>query len=77
MKTILEGLLSYFAQNSKGQIMKDWDEFKFYDNIGPKIDIFIDHLSQQKFDNSFLKTSNLNNLKKDPKYSSDFFYTFV
>ncbi|WP_339740632.1 hypothetical protein [uncultured Sunxiuqinia sp.] len=38
MSTILDSLKSYFQDNSREQIEKDWAEYEKYDKIGLKVD---------------------------------------
>lgn len=41
MNTILDNLKSYFQNNSREQIEKDWAQSEKYDSVGPTIDDFI------------------------------------
>lgn len=40
--TITEKLKKYFKENSREQVLKDWEKTKIYDNVNsPKVDDFI------------------------------------
>ena len=75
MKTLLESLKLYFEKNSDNQILKDWNEFKEYDEIGPKVNDFL--LQSKVFyeidiANPYWEYNNFNELIKNPKFTSDF-----
>ncbi|PSK98323.1 hypothetical protein [Cecembia rubra] len=77
MSTILENLVKYFQNNSRAEIDKDWADSEKYDQIGPKIS---DFLEQSKLfyviepQDSYWEFNCLNNIIKNPEFSSDFFY---
>ncbi|MBE7653948.1 hypothetical protein [Tenacibaculum finnmarkense] len=77
MTTILENLKLYFQNNSKEQIKKDWSESEKYNGIGPKIDDFIEQtIYHHKIKNNkdFWEITSLNNITKNPKFTSDFLF---
>lgn len=41
--TVLDSLKEYFANNSREQIEKDWNETEEWDNVGPTVEEFMDH----------------------------------
>lgn len=77
MNTILENLKLYFQSNSKEQIISDWAESEKYNNIGPKIDDFIEQtIYHHKIENNkeFWEFNSLNNIITNPKFASDFLF---
>ena len=76
MKTLLESLKLYFQKNSREQIEKDWAELEKFDKVGPTVEEFF---SQSKFFSMIEVTAdsywefNLNQIAKNPKFTSDFF----
>lgn len=76
MKTILEGLKSYLKNNSYEQIEKDWAATVIYDNIGPRIDEFIQQSNffyEAEACGSYWEYSCSNQKIKNPEFASDFF----
>ncbi|MDP4272662.1 MAG: hypothetical protein Q8907_00095 [Bacteroidota bacterium] len=76
MSTILESLKSYFQNNSREQIERDWAEFEKYDKIGLKVDEFLERcklLYEQDTKDTYWEYNCLNQIIKNPKFASDFF----
>lgn len=76
MSTILENLKLYFQNNSEEQIKLDWAESVKYDDVGPKIDDFIQqtiyHHKEENNEN-FWEFNPIDIIIKNPKFASDFF----
>lgn len=76
MKTILEGLKSYFQHNSIEQIKKDWAETIEFDKIGPKIEDFItqsNYFYELEATGSYWEYSCASKIIKNPEFTPDFF----
>ena len=75
MGKLLDGLLSYFENNTQEQILKDWEAAEKWDDVGPKIDDFLEQLSNEIVYKPDISTANteISNNTPSPKFSSDFF----
>jgi hypothetical protein len=74
MKDFFEKLVQYLEQTPKDQILKDWEDTKEFDEIGPTVEEFLanTNLYQQIF-SELPKTENITSDEFSPKFSSGFF----
>ncbi len=75
MKTLLDSLKLYFEKNSESKILNDWNEFEKFDKVGPKINDFLLQTKifyELEVASSYWEFNNLNELTKNPKFTSDF-----
>lgn len=80
MNTILENLKSYFQENSREQIEKDWAEFDEYDNVGPSVYWFLEQsrlFCEPNKKEPFWGYYCSNQIIENPKFTSDFLFKLV
>lgn len=76
MKTILESLKAYFAENTAEKIERDWAESEKYDKVGPTVNEFFSQSKiyhKTKFNNDSVWSFSNNQILKNPNFASDFF----
>jgi len=75
MNKLLESLNKYFSANSEEQIMKDWEETKQSDLIGPEIEDFLikSEIIHYRLVNPEQSLNNFINENINPKFTSGFF----
>ena len=63
MGKLVDELLAYLSKASKEQLVKDWEELKEFNEVGPEVTSFIEQ-SLETISNKF----------GNPEFTLDFFY---
>lgn len=74
MGNLLQEMLAYLSNATPEQLAKDWEELSPFSQIGPTATDFIAcHTGKYPYNLDVVRSSLINN-KKNPEYSSGFFF---
>jgi len=77
MKTLVDSLKLYFQNNSRNQIIKDWNEYEIYDEVGVTVDDFLHQsnlLYEIENECSYWQFTSINKKIENPEFAPDFLF---